>query len=305
MNTSMPAGFLARHLESLSREQAWLAVVMATAGIALADSSFPGVGFSPLYMLVVCAACWTLGASEGYFVAVLTALLALIPSFHVEAPLEAHLMALRVAVRVVAFLFIAATVTSFRRSYDRELFHAHRDRMTGTLNNEVFQRRSARMIEDARRAGESLLLVVLDLDDFKGVNNREGHRAGDAVLQAFARGASTIMRREDLIGRIGGDEFALLVRVPTIIEGQAFARDIHARLSSVLADTSYPVTCSMGALLIPPDASGNAAELMHAADLAMYCAKRGGKNAIVISRAGESKGEVDRQRLGEQREGFA
>jgi len=159
--------------------------------------------------------------------------------------------------------------------------------MTGTLNKEVFHRRCATAIEDAGRARQPLLLVILDLDDFKAINNREGHLAGDDVLRTFAKGASSIIRREDLIGRIGGDEFALLVRVPSIAEGQGFARDLHARLSAVLAEGRHPVTCSMGALLISPHAPRDAGELMHAADLAMYRAKQTGKNAVEISRADE------------------
>ncbi|HEX7741924.1 MAG TPA: GGDEF domain-containing protein, partial [Sphingobium sp.] len=119
------------------------------------------------------------------------------------------------------------------------------------------------------------------------INNREGHLAGDDVLRTFAKGASSIIRREDLIGRIGGDEFALLVRVPSIAEGQGFARDLHARLSAVLAEGRHPVTCSMGALLISPHAPRDAGELMHAADLAMYRAKQTGKNAVEIGRADE------------------
>src|SRR3546814_851268 len=79
--------------------------------------------------------------------------------------------------------------------------------------------------------------------------------AAAEILRAFAKGVSAIMRREDLIGRIGGNEFALLVRVPSIAEGQGIARVIHARLSAVLAQSRYPVTCSMGALLIPPESS--------------------------------------------------
>lgn len=304
MNSPMPVGFLAKRLESLSREQVWFAIVATTAAIALADSALPGVGFSPLYMLVVCAACWRLGAGQGYFVAVVTAFLALVPSLQSGSP-PVPLMALRVAVRIVAFLFIAASITSFRRSYDRELYHAHRDRMTGTLNKEVFQHRCAKAIEAAAHGRQTLLLVILDLDDFKDVNNQEGHQAGDEVLQTFAKGVSSIMRREDLIGRIGGDEFALLVRVPSIAEGHGFAHDIHARLSSVLKDSPYPVTCSMGALLIPPDAARSASELMHAADKAMYRAKHSGKNSVEIARAGETEAKPSRRLSAKQRERLA
>jgi diguanylate cyclase (GGDEF)-like protein len=210
----------------------------------------------------------------------------MVPTLHPAPTLPPELIALRIAIRITTFVFIAATITSFRRSYDRELFHAHRDRMTGTLNNEVFHRRSAKVIEDAGHTGQTLLLILLDLDDFKAVNSREGHLAGDEVLRAFAKGVSSFLRREDLVGRIGGDEFALLARVPSIAEGQSFAREVHARLSAVLAESRYPVTCSMGALLIPPYTSRNAGELMHAADQAMYRAKQKGKNAVEIDRAG-------------------
>jgi len=159
--------------------------------------------------------------------------------------------------------------------------------MTGMLNKEVFDNRLRQGIRDAAHTGQTLLLVILDLDDFKAVNNRHGHQAGDEVLRTFAKGASSIMRREDLIGRIGGDEFGLLVRVPSIAEGQGFARDIHARLTAVLSEGRYPVTCSMGAVLIPPDAPHDADALMRLTDRAMYRAKHAGKDDVEITSAGE------------------
>lgn len=305
MNSHLPVGRLAAYLESLSRERVWLAIVVATVAIAFADNYFPGIGFAPLYMPVICGACWGLGTREGYFVAIITAFLAARAAFEIGPPLSSEFMALRTAIRIGTFVFIAATITSFRRSYDRELFHAHRDRMTGTLNKEVFHRRCAQVIEDAGRSGQILMLALLDLDDFKAVNSTEGHRAGDEVLRAFAKGATSIVRREDLIGRIGGDEFALLVRVPSLAEGQSFARDVHARLSVVLAGVRPPVTCSMGAVLIPSHAPRNAGELMHLADQAMYRAKQQGKNAVAIDRAGEPATSMAARSASPHREGVA
>lgn len=286
VNSHLPVGRLAEQLESLSREHVWLAIVMVMTGVAYGDAAYPDIGFAPLYIPIICGACWALGAREGYFVATIAALLAVLPLLDDSSTISAAL--LRAAVQITSFLFIAAIVTSFRRSFDREQFHANRDRMTGTLNKEVFHWRCARAIEDAGHSRQALLLMILDLDDFKAVNSRAGHLAGDDVLRAFAQGASAIMRREDLIGRIGGDEFAMLARVPSIVEGQGFAHDIHARLSAVLAELPYPVTCSIGALLIPPEAPRDASTLIHAADQTMYRAKRGGKNAIQIDRAGDT-----------------
>lgn len=287
MNSHLPVGRLAGYLEALSREKTWLAIVTATGAVAALDHLVPDVGFAPLYMPIICGAAWGLGAREGHFVAVLTAFLAVMAGLRASSPVTPEILVMRVIVRISTFIFLASAITSFRRSYDREQFHAHRDRMTGTLNKQVFERRCATAIKDAAHTNHTLLLAILDLDDFKAVNSTEGHLAGDEVLTTFAKGASSIMRREDLIGRIGGDEFSLLMRVPSIAEAQVFADDIHARLTAVLAGSRHPVTCSMGALLIPPHVPRDIAELMQGADQAMYRAKHSGKNAIVVSRAGE------------------
>lgn len=280
MNSHLPIGRLARRLEALSREEVWLLIVAATSIVALLDFQLPVSGFAPAYIPVICGAGWRLGIREGYFVAAISALLsvaACLPGAELTA------LALATPIRTAAFLFLAATIGSFRRSYDREMFLAHHDSMTGTLNKEVFYHRVRMIIRDTTHSRQYLLLIILDLDDFKSVNSLGGHQAGDEVIRNFANGLRAIMRRDDIVGRIGGDEFSIVVRVPTILEGQDFARSLHRRLSTVLSQGRYPVTCSMGALLIPPGAHSNISELMHAADEAMYRAKANNKNAIEIA----------------------
>jgi len=304
MDIRSPVGQLAEYLEAPSRERIWFAIVAATGAVEALDYALPTVGFTILYMPIICGAAWGLGSREGYFVAIIVAFLTVMPGLSSDSPVVPEILALRAAVRVVTFLSLAGIITSFRRSYDREQFHAHRDRMTGMLNKAVFQRRCAMTIQDAAHIGETLLLAILDLDDFKDVNNIQGHQAGDEVLTTFAEGMSAIMRREDLIGRIGGDEFSLLVRVPSIAEGQSFAHDIHARLSAVLAASRYPVTCSMGALLIPAHAPRDATRLMHEADQAMYRAKRAGKGAIVVDRVEDANMPMIGYAAAQRREGL-
>jgi hypothetical protein len=84
--------------------------------------------------------------------------------------------------------------------------------MTDALNKETFRERLIHRLDLAVPARQSFLLAILDLDDFKGINNRHGHVAGDEVLRAFAQGARKTIRREDDFGRIGGDEFAFASR---------------------------------------------------------------------------------------------
>ncbi len=299
MTSHLPVGRLAGYLEAVSKERIWFAMVASSAAIATLDVSVPAVDFAPLYIPVVCAAAWSFDPIEAYLVAVITALLAVMPSLHSGLPMGHEILALRVLIRIAVFLFLAAAIMSFRRSYDRERFHAHRDRMTGTLNKEVFEQRCSKALQDAVHSGQTLLLIILDLDDFKAVNSSEGHQAGDEVLRTFANGASSIVRREDLIGRIGGDEFALLVQIPSIAVGEVFAGDIHTRMSGVLAASRYPVTCSMGALLIPADSPRNGDEFMRAADQAMYRAKETGKNAVIVARADSSALATIPRALGE------
>lgn len=286
MHSHLPAGRLAEQLESLSRARAWLVVLAAIVGLALADSQFRGIGLAPLYIPVVCAACWTLGARAGFLVALPTALLAVVPHLADEARHSLPVLGVRAGVRIATYMFVAAIVASFRRSFDRERFLALRDRMTGALNKEAFRERVIATLDAAARANGMLLLAILDLDDFKTVNNAHGHAAGDAVLRAFAQGAAAIVRREDAFGRIGGDEFAFLIPVHSADEGHRLAAMLHARLSAVLAGAVHPVTCSMGALVIPPDASRDEATMMHSVDQLMYAVKRAGKNAVEIGEAG-------------------
>lgn len=284
MNSHLPVGRLAEALEAMPRERAWLFVVSATAALSFADSRFPDAGLAPLYIPIICAACWALGERAGYFVALICAFTAVMPHIGVPAS-SATALAVRVTVRIGTYLFVAGAIMSFRRAFDRQQHLAHVDRMTGALDNENFHLRLTGALHAARQSRETLLLAILDLDDFKAVNNRYGHAAGDRVLRTFARGAAQMVRRQDVFGRIGGDEFALLLRVHPADAGESFARILHERVSAVLAASERPVTCSMGALVIPPHVERDAPTLMNAVDQIMYEAKRSGKNAIHIGSA--------------------
>ena len=222
--------------------------------------------------------------------AIVAAVLAVVPHVAELPRLSPALLGARMAVRAVTYVIVAAIVLSFRRSFDREHHLAARDRMTDALNKETFRERVIHRLDLAVPARQSFLLAILDLDDFKGINNRHGHVAGDEVLRAFAQGARGIVRWEDDFGRIGGDEFAFLLPVHSAQEGVYFARVLHKRLSSVLAGTPHPVTCSMGALLIQPDTPRDEPSLMHAVDQLMYAVKRAGKNAVEIGCATTGRG---------------
>lgn len=300
MNSHLPVGRLAERLESLPREHAWFAILVAVTALSWANHAYPGAGLAPLYIPIICAAAWALGERAAYFVALLTAILAIVP--HLDDGGVSASLVVRTSVRVATYLFVAATIVSFRRSFDRQRHLALRDRKTGALNGETFNERFSEALTVASRASETLLLAIFDLDDFKGVNSAHGHAAGDAVLRTFARGAAGSIRREDAFGRIGGDEFAVLLRVHPADAGEMFARTLHSRVSAVLAAGEHPVTCSMGALVIPPHVPRDPAALMHAADQAMFVAKRAGKNACEITWADQPQHDGRERASGPLRE---
>ena len=86
------------------------------------------------------------------------------------------------------------------------------DELSGLLNRRGFEREMRRLIANARRYAESGVIAVLDLDDFKSINDVYGHAAGDAVLASFGRALSTMVRQTDLVARLGGDEFDALLQ---------------------------------------------------------------------------------------------
>ncbi|WP_277924485.1 GGDEF domain-containing protein [Sphingomonas sp. CROZ-RG-20F-R02-07] len=201
-------------------------------------------------------------------------------------PFPSYIALANAVVTLGAFTLIAAIVRSFRAAYDRERRIARQDVMTGAANKATFERHAAKLLDAGACVDHTLLLATIDLDNFKTVNDTWGHAAGDAVLRAFAAAAAAVIRRQDCLGRIGGDEFALLVPVDSAEDGRATAAQLHARLSGVLREMPYPITFSMGALVVTPGSGLGFPALMHEADRLMYVVKRAGKGAVCIDTAG-------------------
>jgi two-component system cell cycle response regulator len=167
---------------------------------------------------------------------------------------------------------------------------ATRDELTGLLNRREYDRIMSEEEERARRFGQPLSLVVIDIDRFKAINDLHGHAAGDAVLTAAAARIAESIRTVDRAARIGGEEFALIL-VQT--DGTSALEVARRAISSVaktpvkFGDLSVAVTASAGVATLPSDARG-AADLFAAADKALYSAKGAGRNRAVP--AGEAKG---------------
>ena len=164
---------------------------------------------------------------------------------------------------ISAMVWVAVAVLI--RLHERLRADAHTDGLTGLLNRTGFIAAAARQRAMARRRAEPLALVIIDLDDFKRVNDRDGHAAGDRLLVELARAWTALLRPGDLLARFGGDEFVLLVAGTT--------EDQVAKVLARLA-RSHPTLWTSGAVLCSDDESLD--EAIERADARLYEAKRPG-----------------------------
>ncbi len=156
---------------------------------------------------------------------------------------------------------------------------ASRDFLTGLLNRRAFDERVQREIESSSRDSKPLAIVIIDLDDLKKVNDAGGHSLGDRTLRKLSATLRTSCREIDVVARIAGDEFAVLL----IDTDASLARQCVRRLSAALRRDG--LRCSIGVALYPFDAD-QADGVIHAADLALYSVKAAGKNGFAFYSAG-------------------
>jgi diguanylate cyclase (GGDEF)-like protein len=175
-------------------------------------------------------------------------------------------------------------VTEERRLLHTAELRAEQDILTQLYNRQRFDKDLPRFIAQAERDGSQLALVVFDLDDFKPVNDLYGHAAGDTVLRKIAHTLSSQLRRNEVLYRVGGDEFALLLPNAGDEELAILAERIVSTVYSLEFDfdgTSAKVGCSLGIARYPHDAT-TLQSLVQLADQAMYDAKKRGKNTWLM-----------------------
>jgi len=207
----------------------------------------------------------------------------------------AVLVTLGVAVTPLTILFAFPFVTLLQRSFRHvQLVNASRvDAKTGLLNAGTWEREAATEVARAVRTRTSLAVALIDIDHFKTVNDSFGHLAGDRALRAVARALSIPLREYDLVGRFGGEEFALLLPQAKALDAYRIAERIRTHIGSMpitVSDdakaepVSLSISIGVAALGAKWDSSSGAqlTELLAAADGALYQAKRNGRNQVCV-----------------------
>jgi len=163
-----------------------------------------------------------------------------------------------------------------------------RDPLTGLANRRHFLSVLEREIDGVARSGEPALLLMLDIDHFKGINDNHGHLAGDLVLQAVARSLSRCVRPMDSVARYGGEEFAVVLPNCLVSVGEAVAERIRLTIESltipISPSLSVRATISIGGAYAPAWVRSTAPLWIERADTLLYQAKAQGRNRVCIDR---------------------
>jgi len=167
---------------------------------------------------------------------------------------------------------------------------AYRDELTGVLNRRSFLLQAGRQWHRGTRDGPNACVLMLDLDHFKRLNDLHGHDAGDHALRRFATLAESLKRERDIFGRIGGEEFAMLLPATTRAQAQAVADRIVAQCQtlSISSDGGDCLSVSAG-IAEAGDEDENLAATMLRADRALYSAKTAGRGRSVLAADGHAK----------------
>ncbi|MEO5962074.1 MAG: GGDEF domain-containing protein [Thermomonas sp.] len=172
----------------------------------------------------------------------------------------------------------------------RDLFEqqSRRDGLTGLANRRRFSSAIEEGVAATQHGGDALVLMILDLDHFKSVNDSHGHVAGDACLRAFAQQLQqTFTKRDDMVARLGGEEFAVLVHGQTVDaavhRAEAFRIDVEGTPLALDATTSLTLAVSIGVAAFDSERHADADALFRDADAALYRAKALGRNRVCTS----------------------
>jgi diguanylate cyclase (GGDEF)-like protein len=180
------------------------------------------------------------------------------------------------------FGFLLMTIDRLRAEVaDLAMF----DDLTGAANRRQFLGRLNEECARSGRGGEAFALLMIDLDDFKEINDNHGHAAGDECLRVFTRAAGSRLRAGDLLARMGGDEFCVLLPATTLREGAMVARHILEACQGEAVQgngIALPLSASIGVAQWRPEIGMHAERLIAAADRALYTAKKDGKNGYAV-----------------------
>ncbi|MBV9211543.1 MAG: GGDEF domain-containing protein [Acidobacteria bacterium] len=249
--------------------------------IGLADYlAGPDISLLVFFMLPIFLAVWFVGKRAGLGVLILSGAvwttLALTTSHLYSHPSIPYW---NILTRLSFILIFANILTSLKKVLEHEQELARTDYLTGVANRRYFYELADMEIKRARRHERPFSVTYMDIDDFKEVNDRFGHSAGDMLLRTITETIKSDVRSIDTVTRLGGDEFAILMPETGSEAARAVVNRIQKSLLKVVRQNGWPVTFSIGvATWTNPPRTVD--EMVKRADTLMYAVKGSGKNRV-------------------------
>lgn len=198
------------------------------------------------------------------------------------------------------FIANVQDITERKRAEQQLMFLTNYDSLTGLPNRSMYIDRLTMAIEGTKRTGKLVAILFFDLDDFKLINDNQGHDIGDKIIIETSKRLMECVRKSDTVARLGGDEFGIvLTNISVLDDVSNLAGKIISRIHEpfIIDEQSFQLSCSIGLSHYPMDDNDDIYSLIKMADSAMYQAKEKGKNTYQFYDAGFASNDKDRQQL--------